>query len=171
MWGEGAPQKLRRPAGEDSAGCAATTTQASRFPGLAAGVPADEAVTGDENGDALEEHAVFLGRVVDCELGDAVALPGHGNARAARLVGRPGLRAERELAVLEEEDAGPGVAGFVVQGVDDLAKDVVRVATAVEDALDRLECVATARHRPLRMRRPWPGSRRARSAPCAPRGR
>src|SRR5689334_20488705 len=107
MWGEGATSCGARPT-EDSVGRAARThplCSSSRFPRLAAGVPAHEAVVGDESGDALEELAVFLGRVVDSELGDALALPGDGNGRAVSLVVRcPGARAERERGVLDEED-------------------------------------------------------------------
>jgi len=63
----------------------------SRFPGLAAGVPADEAVTGDENGDALEECAVFLGRVVDCEFGDRVDREMRSEAAPLAQIKRGGL--------------------------------------------------------------------------------
>ena len=111
--------KLRRPAARTRPGARLSD---SGFPGLAAGVPADEAVAGDEHGDALEEHAVFLGRVVDCEFGDADALPGDRQARAPRLVRCSRLRPEREVAVLEEEDACPRVAGLLVQRGDDLAE-------------------------------------------------
>ena len=52
----------------------------------------------------------------------------------------PGVRAEDEVAFLDEEDAGPRVAGVVVQRGDDVAEDVVRVAAGLEDALDRVEC-------------------------------
>src|SRR2546430_16283927 len=80
------------------------------FPALAAGVPADEAVPGDEQGDALEEHAVFLGRVVYRELGDSGPLPHHWNTRPPRLDGSSRAWAENELALFDEEDPGPGVA-------------------------------------------------------------
>src|SRR5437762_11584878 len=77
------------------------------FPDLAAGIPADEAVTGDEQGDALEEHAVFLGRVVYRQFGDALALPYDRYSGAALCLGRfPGVRAEHESALFDEEEIG-----------------------------------------------------------------
>src|SRR5690349_24557142 len=114
MWGEGATSCGARPT-EDSVGRAARThplCSSSRFPRLAAGIPAHEAVVGDEKGDALEELAVFLGRVVDGELGDAFTLPGDGDRRRrGRRVRGACMWAEHERVSLDEVDAGPRVAG------------------------------------------------------------
>src|SRR5438046_1787522 len=118
------------------------------FPDLAAGVPADEAVTGDEQGDALEEHAVFLGRVAYRQFGDALALPHDRDSGAALRLGLlPGVRAEHELVLFDEEDPGPGVARGLVQRGDDRAQHVVGVAAPFDDLLDGLERATSARHR------------------------
>jgi len=50
-------------------------------PGFTARVPPHQAVSCGELGDALEERAVFLGRVVDGELRDPVALKGDRDAQ------------------------------------------------------------------------------------------
>src|SRR5919201_3589441 len=92
-----------------------------RAPGLPAGVPADEAVAGDQDRDALEERAVLGRRAVDRELRDAVRLPHDRDARPLCLVRLAGLGAEDEVGRLGEEDSGPGVARLLVQRHDDLA--------------------------------------------------
>src|SRR5581483_4779889 len=79
-----------------------------RLPGLAAGVPADEAEVGDLRCDLFEPLPLDV--AVRCELRDSLALPRHRDAHAPRLVGCAGLRAERELAVLDEIDPRPRAA-------------------------------------------------------------
>src|ERR1051326_6501760 len=79
-----------------------------RLPGLAASVPADEAEVGDLRRHLLEVRAVDV--AVRSELGHALALPGHRHAHAPHLVRRPGLGAECEFAVLDEEDPRPPAA-------------------------------------------------------------
>src|ERR1700756_990779 len=79
-----------------------------RLPGLAAGVPADQAQVGDLRRRLLEALAPDV--AVHCQLGDLVAAPGHGHRLTARLVRRPCRRAEHERPILDEEDAGPCAA-------------------------------------------------------------
>src|SRR3954471_22749495 len=112
--------RLQRDRGEGSKAAAPGRTRTSTgraagrssgVPGFAAGVPADKAVTGDEVGDALEENAVFLGCVADPELSDPLALPRHRERRERRLGSCARVRAELELAFLDEGEADPRVAG------------------------------------------------------------
>src|SRR4051812_16977129 len=126
-------------------------SRSSGVPGFAASVPADKAVTGDEVGDALEENAVFLGCVADTELSDPLALPRHRERRERRLRSCARVRAELELAFLDEGKADPRVAGVRVERIDDLAQNIVGVAALADDPLD-LRDRLTARHR--RPRRP-----------------
>ena len=79
-------------------------------------------------------------RALDRELGDPFALPRDGDGRARRGVRLAGFRAEHEPAALDEEDPRPGIARLLVEGGDDGPKDIVGVAAAVDDRLDRLEC-------------------------------
>src|SRR6266478_5743840 len=92
------------------------------LPGDAAGVPADEAMRGDECGDALEEGAVVA--AVDHELSDAIAAVDDRDLHAGLSVRSAGLRAEHELARLGEEDPGPGAAAALDERADDLAQEV-----------------------------------------------
>src|SRR5262245_43295806 len=80
----------------------------SRLPGLAAGVPADEARVSNLRRDRLEPCAVAV--PVDGELGDALAAPDNRDDGATRLVGHARLRPEDELARLDEEDPSPRAA-------------------------------------------------------------
>ncbi len=112
---------------------AAAVTPPSVVPGNAAGVPADEAVQARRDRDPLEERAVVA--AVDGELGDA-SCPRRRPARRSCVsgIGRPGLRAEHELAALDEEDPGPAAAAGIDEGDDDGAEDVVGVAVLGDDA-------------------------------------
>ena len=108
-----------------------------RSQGIAAGVPADQAVRGDQLGDALEERRSSQPSATS----SATRSPWNTTGTCVARLGTrlAGLGPEDELAVLDEEDPGPRAAAVGDERVDDRAQDVVRVAAAVEDPLDRLE--------------------------------
>ncbi len=111
----------------------------SGFPSLAAGVPADEDVTGDEERDPLEKRTV--GVAVDPQLTDLGASIGDRHACALRLFGVSRARAEHHLVVFEERDPGPGDLGILGQRVHDRPQNVVGLAAPFENPVEGFEGV------------------------------
>ena len=109
-------------------------------PGDAAGVPADEAVRRDAR--TATRSSERAGRRSRRRRARRRGCPRRRPAPglAASGAGVPGLRAEHELAALDEEDPGPAAAAAGRRGrATTRAEDVVGVAAAVDDPVDLLE--------------------------------
>src|ERR671915_576225 len=122
----------------------------------AAGVPADEAVRGDERRHALEESPIVVGERGG---GAADALSDWNPDVLGCLRPLPGT--QDEVVTLDEVDPDPRVVGAaIVEHFDDLPQHVVRVTAPVENPLHLLL--------PEGFRFRFPPSRQAGWAPWRP---